>query len=190
MLIHAEVFMLAFLGCVGTNIDNLLLVMATGSPNRARASAMVFLFTLGAVIGLAFLASLAVDVALPRAIMWLGLIPLMMGVYELNPQRKGKPESTGGTAMSITGMALPLAINSFDTLLVQAVLFSDFATQYHLTALLGSTGAAALLAWMGFRFLTRPVSVEKLLPLASKARPWILIAVGVLIMTDTAFDAQ
>ena len=36
----------------------------------------------------------------------------------------------------------------------------------------------------------RPASAKKLLPMASKARPWVLIAVGVLILMDSGFDVQ
>jgi len=50
--------------------------------------------------------------------------------------------------------------------------------------------AAVLLALAIFMLLSRPGTSGRILALAPRARPWILIAVGLLILMDTGFDAQ
>jgi hypothetical protein len=190
MLIHAEAFALAFAGCAATNLDNIMLVLASGRSAGARRAALTFLVTLVSVIVLAMLLSLGVDLVMPRFFAWVGLVPLGMGLYELWPHRSVEPSLTGVGKLSIMSLALPLAANSLDTLLVQTILFSDLAAGYHPAALSGATAAAVLLAMAAFVILSRHSRVDRLLALAGRLRPWILIAVGALIFMDTGFDTQ
>jgi len=190
MLFFIEAFSLAFVGCIATNIDNILLVLSSGNPRRAQQTVLVFVVTLEVYILLALLMSYGVDLTIPRFIVWLGLIPLSIGLYELRPGRKLNNDGSNGATITLAALGITLAINSFDTLIVQMILFSDFATQYHLTALAGATTAAVVLGLTAFLLLTRPASAKRLLPIASRARPWVLIAVGILILMDTGFDVQ
>lgn len=189
MLIHVEAFVLAFAGCVATNLDNILLVLATGSRSRARHFAMLFFVVLAAVILVAFAAALGADLVLPRSINWVGLVPLGMGLFGLVPKRGGAREGAFEAA-SLTAAAAVLGINSLDTLVVQAILFSDSAAPYDLTSLAGSLAAGIALAWAAFALLSHPRFAGKWMPIAAKARPWLLIAVGLLIILDTGFDTQ
>ena len=190
MLFFIEAFLLAFIGCVATNIDNILLVLSSDNPLKARQSVLVFIVTLEVYILLALAMSYGVDLTIPKFIVWLGLIPLSIGLYELRPRRKLNNDGSASSTLSFAALAITLAVNSIDTLIVQLVLFSDIASQYHLVALAGATVAAAALGLTAFLLLTRPASAKKLLPMASKARPWVLIAVGVLILMDSGFDVQ
>ena len=113
-----------------------------------------------------------------------------MGIYELTPWPRG-PEgdaSSAGSAASVISLALPLAANSMDTLIVQTVLFSDFASQYHLSALVGAFATALALTTLTFAIISRPAVASRVLPLAARFRPWLLIVVGALILMDTGFD--
>lgn len=188
MLIYAEAFALAFMGCAATNIDNVLLVLSSGSPHKARQNALVFVVILELYILLALILSYGVDLSLPGFITWLGLIPLTLGVYELRPRRKTDSNNSNPGAIPLAALAITLAINSIDTLIVQVVLFSDFATQYHPVALAGASVAAMAMSFAIFVLLTRPVIARRILPMAAKLRPWILIAVGIFILMDTGFD--
>lgn len=190
MLIYVEAFALAFIGCIATNIDNILLVLSSSSPDKARQSTLVFVFILEVYILLALLMSFGVDLTIPRYIVWLGLIPLSLGLYELRPRRKINNDGSNDAVIPLAALAITLSINSIDTLIVQLVMFSDIATEYHTSALSGASAAAIVLGLTAFFLLTRPASAKKLLPFAAKARPWILIAVGLLILMDTGFDTQ
>ena len=190
MLIHAEAFGLAFLGCAATNLDNILLVLASADRTGAGRGAFAFFATLTAVILLAMAISMGVDLVMPRFIAWIGLVPLSMGVYELRPSRAADGPQAGRAGASTFSLVLPLAANSLDTLLVQTILFSDLASPYHLAALAGALGAAAVLTAAAVVILSRRGRAKKMLKLASRARPWILIVVGVLIFMDTGFDTQ
>jgi hypothetical protein len=189
MLIHGEAILLALFACLATNIDNLLLVLSGGSATRARGDATVFLLVISAAVGLALVISLGIDLTMPRAIAWVGLVPMAMGIYELRPGPSGDG-SGGATALPLGMLAVTLAVNSLDTVLVQTVLFADIASGYHLAALAGSMAAAILLAFSAYVLLSRQGATARLLRLAAKARPWILIAVGLLILMDTGFDTQ
>jgi cadmium resistance protein CadD (predicted permease) len=190
MLIYVQAFILAFIGCIATNIDNILLVLSSGSPQKARQSALVFVVILVTYILLALVMSYGVDLTIPRFIVWLGLIPFSIGLYELRPWRKTNEDGSKMATISITALGITLAINSLDTLIVQLVMFSDFATAYHTAGLAGATTAAAILGLTAFGLLKHPASAKRLLPFAAKARPWILIAVGLLILMDSGFDTQ
>ena len=187
MLIHSEAFALALFGCMATNIDNILLVLASGDRQHAIRSAGVFVLVLSTVILLGLFISMGIDLAIPRSVAWVGLVPMTMGIYELTPMARGETASKRGAA-SMMALALPLAANSFDTLLVQTVLFSDFSSKYHASALAGAFTAAGLMALLAYRVLTSEGVAQRLLPLAAKFRPWLLIIVGVLILMDTPFD--
>jgi cadmium resistance protein CadD (predicted permease) len=190
MLIHAEAFALAFVGCAATNLDNLLLVLASARRTGARSAAMVFFGTLAAVIVLAMLISMGVDLVMPRFLAWIGLVPLSMGLYELWPRAAaGEPEAGIGRSAALS-LLFPLAANSMDTLLVQTILFSDFSSRYHPAALAGAVGAAGLLAAAAIVILSRQGHAERWMSVAARVRPWLLIAVGVLIFMDTGFDTQ
>ena len=188
MLIFLEAFALAFIGCIATNIDNILLVISASSPQKARQSALLFVVILQIYIFLALMMSYGVELTIPRSIVWLGLIPFTIGVYELRPWRMTNENSSKTGQVSLLTLGVTLSVNSLDTLIVQLVMFSDFATGYHRAGLAGAAGAAVLLGLTAFGLLTRPASAKRLLPLAAKARPWILIAVGLLILMDTGFD--
>ena len=187
MLIHAEVFLLVMFGCLATNIDNILLVLASARQGGGRKSALVFLAVLTTAVLLGFVISLGVDLAIPRSVAWVGLVPLTMGIYELTPLHRAVSEPSTAP-LSALGLALPLAANSLDTVLVQAVLFSDLATGYHLSGLAGAAAAAGLLTLLASKVISSPAFSERVLPLASKARPWLLVAVGGLILADLPFD--
>lgn len=187
MLIFAQVFLLALFGCVATNIDNLLLVLSSTSKSQVIRSVTIFVIVLTVVIVLGFLASLGLDMAIPRSTAWVGLIPLSMGVYELTPLNRHNTES-GSTVRGALALALPLAANSLDTLLIQTVLFTDIDTEYHFAALAGCATAVLLLAGLLHHVMTRSALAARLLPIAARLRPWLLMIVGVLILMDTGFD--
>jgi len=188
MLIYAEAFAVAFAGCAATNLDNIMLMLAGASRERPRPYAFAFFAVLGSAIGLGLLASLGVDVAVPRVIAWAGLLPLSMGIYELRPHKETSGPRKSGAAVPLPAFTLTLAANSLDTLVVQTVVFTDLEAGYHGAAAVGSLTAAALIAGAGFVLLSRRGAGSRLLAAAARVRPWILILVGILILMDTGFD--
>ena len=49
--------------------------------------------------------------------------------------------------------------------------------------------AAATLAALAWYIISSPAAAKRVLPLAARWRPWLLIVIGILILTDTGFDA-
>ncbi len=56
-------------------------------------------------------------------------------------------------------------------------------------ALAGALSAAAALTLLAWYIISVPSGARRVIPLAEKWRPWLLMAIGVLILTDTGFDA-
>jgi len=188
MLNYLEAFALAWVACASTNIDNTLLLLAAGGRSRAHGSAAVFFAVLAAVILLSLALSRGADLVLPRSMGWLGLIPLGMGLFELRPGRD--TETKRRSELPLTGIAALLAANSFDTLIVQTILFTDSAGPYDLVSLAGALCAAALLSVSAYVLISHRGFAEKLMPMAARARPLLLIFIGAMIMMDTGFDIQ
>lgn len=189
MLNYLEAFGLALIGCTATNMDNILLVLATGDRVRAGRFAVTFFVVLILVILLSLALSRGADLVMPRFINWVGLVPFGLGLLEFRHQRIQASGASVATT-SFLGAASVLAANSLDTLLVQTILFADTASPYDLAALGGSVTAAIALAALAFVLLTRPRLADWLIPAAARVRPWILMAVGLLIFLDTGFDTQ
>jgi cadmium resistance protein CadD (predicted permease) len=189
MLAQVEALSLAFVACAGTNVDNVALLLSTGDPERARRFAQLFFVILATVVLAALGLSFGVELILPAFLAWVGIVPLAMGLFAFLPRKKTSGENPA-RAMSLIGTATLLGANSLDTLAVQMALFSDLATAYHAAALIGSLVSAALLSTTAFVLLSHPKGAVRLIPLASRARPWILIAVGILLLMDTGFDIQ
>lgn len=189
MLNYLEAFWLALVACAATNVDNILLALATGDRLRAGRFAATFFGVLALVVLLALALSQGADLVMPRFINWIGLIPFGLGVLEFR-HRRIRVSNQPGEHAPLLGAAAVLAANSLDTLLVQTILFSDTASPYELATLGGSMTAAVLLAGLALLLLTRPRLADRLIPPAARARPWILMAVGLLIFLDTGFDTQ
>ena len=185
----AEVFALAAMGCYITNFDNILLVVSSGGRLHAARSALVFFIMLTLAILAGLFISLGVDTALPSAISWVGLVPVSMGIYELFARSRKADHPPSLQAGSAIALALPLAANSLDTVAVQAALFSDIANRYHAAAIAGAFSAAATLTLLAWYIISVPSAARRLIPLAEKWRPWLLMIIGILILTDTGFDA-
>ncbi len=184
-----EAFALAALGCLVTNFDNILLVVSGGGRLSALRGSLAFVVVLSLAILVGFAISLGIDVTVPAAIAWVGLVPVSMGVYELFTRAKDPEPATTGRTGSLLALALLLAVNSMDTVAVQAVLFSDIASQYHVPALAGAFSAAAAMAALAWYIISSPAAARHVLPLAARLRPWLLIVIGALILMDTGFDA-
>jgi hypothetical protein len=81
--------------------------------------------------------------------------------------------------------------NSGDTVAVQTVYFTDLATGFHMAGLLGSVLGALLLATLTFTIIGRSGTgggKSAWLEQLSRARPWLLMLIGVFILLDTGFD--
>ena len=83
--------------------------------------------------------------------------------------------------VKINVLILALAANSMDTVAVQAALFADVATEHHAAALTGGFASAAALAALARRLMTGPDIPESLMLAVERARPWLLVVIGLLL---------
>jgi cadmium resistance protein CadD (predicted permease) len=189
MIVFIETATLAGLACLSTNIDNLVIVLGHTDNRGALRSSAVFFLTLSLVILTAFTLALGADFLPKNQVGWIGLAPLLMGLHLLwKSSRPGSSLETTHKKLSLTALAVLLAINSGDTLVVQTAVFSDLATAYHMASLAGSLAAASLLTLLavGFHRFLNPES--RLICWARRLQPVILIFVGLFILIDTPFD--
>jgi cadmium resistance protein CadD (predicted permease) len=189
MLIAIEAATLAFIALLSTNLDNLLLVLAWPPGKGLKRSAVLFLMTMTVVVVLSWWLSLAIDHSASSVLVWAGFIPLGMGLYELLRRSRGPDNSEDSERQSgAASLVVMLMANSGDTLAVQTALFADLATVVHVPGLLGSILGALILAVLAFIIVNSPGVNRGWLGPVSRARPWLLMIIGILILMDTDFD--
>jgi len=183
---------------VATNLDNLvLLVVMLGADAQSRAAVILGFLTsaicvlcisaIGAVIG----ANLD-----PGLIGYMGLAPLLMGVYLLYKLFRGdKPDqpseddsSSGAQASGLLGSFLLMFSNSGDSVAIFFPLLAEsgrdallwIVSAFLLCALLWSA-----LAWL---IADQPRIARRIEQVGEKLVPWIMIGAGLYILLDTGTD--
>lgn len=201
ILIEAlSVASLAAASYVSTNVDNLVVVSIHVARPGYRPLFVKATFTLVclAVLLASFALAEAADVLPPRMIRWLGLIPITIGVYSLGKLIMGR--RGGGEAPKLAdpaaaralaaylSLALILLSNSSDTLAVMTPLFADLRRELLLVFFIGAAAAAVLMGMLAGFLVRRPVFKSYVEKIGKWALPFLLIGIGLLIVTDEPAD--
>jgi cadmium resistance protein CadD (predicted permease) len=180
---------------VGTSFDNLLLLIGfLGHGDVQRRN--VVLGYAGAVllmVAAVFSLSSAAHFAPQRYIGYLGLIPIGLGLLHLwglvrgreaEPRRAATPQATTG-ALSV---GLVMLANSGDTFAALVTLFAD--TQSALILPMTATLLAMVFAWGAVAewLVSHPSLAGAVRIIARYALPFLLIAIGLYILSDSGTD--
>jgi cadmium resistance protein CadD (predicted permease) len=186
---------LAALSYGSTNIDNLAVLSAYSVKPGYRASLvrLTFLAVCLAVLVVSFLLAQAADHSfLGQRLHYLGLIPLALGGWQLLQLARGRasepqPDKSSGAAS--TGLAayfsfaLVLLANSGDSVGVMTPLLADLKPSLVLTSFAAALIVAVVMTGLA-RFLAHhPATRDHVQRLAKWALPFLLMAIGVLILT-------
>lgn len=170
-----------------TNVDNLL-IMATIAGDRASQAAVITGFVLASLVVLTVSAlATVIESLVPPAILgYLGFVPISVGLYLLLLPESGSDEAANAASWpAITGL---LVANSSDTIFALGPLFaeSDASARFGLTA--GYVLAASLWLFLILRVSSKLVRSRRLARFAPRLAPWMMILIGVYILSDSATD--
>lgn len=170
-----------------TNVDNLL-IMATLSGSTRRGHLVAgFLVASGGVLLVASLASF-IERAVPAAVLgYLGFVPLGIGLYLLlfaGPQA-ADPASRPTTWPAVAGLLLA---NSGDTIFAVGPLFAESGHDARFGLAVGFALIAGVWLALILNVSQRVARSATLSRLGPRIAPWMMILVGLYILSDSATD--
>ncbi len=196
----ATIALMTAVSYASTNVDNLLLAVLLLGANRDQQWAVKLgVVTAAVAVMLVCAAGLVVRYTLDAGLVgYLGLLPIVLAVRHLLSGSGELPEeSTGASRLAapdarsawLTTTALMVA-NSGDTIALFLPLLAEtkaavlplVAGSYVITAVLW-----AMLAW---GLASRPWVARAMDRYGNKLLPWIMIGVGIYILTNTATDSM
>ena len=171
-----------------TNLDNLLLVSSASAAGARRTSVVRgWLLCAAIVLGLSLVLSVAASAISPRALGWLGLAPLLMGIRLL--VRGGEAADDGAI---VSSGALPIAMlllaNSSDTIATFGPLLSESEPVAQAAMLAGFALAAVTFTLAATKLAAHLDRAPALSRIAAKLSPLVMIAIGIYILLDTTTD--
>jgi cadmium resistance protein CadD (predicted permease) len=181
----------AGLGFAATNVDSLLLLISLLAGEGARRAILVgYGLSVVSVLAVAWFAAQIGDWLPPRAVDWLGLVPLGMGAYALvglwRNEDSGQEKTLAAT--SIPAVALLMLSTSGDNFGVLIPLFAE--TPRPLDPAIALAVLASSLVWCGLALLlsSSPALRRLFIRWGPRAVPLILIFTGIYILMDSATD--
>jgi cadmium resistance protein CadD (predicted permease) len=191
VIVIAGVALAAF---VSTSADNLVLLASLVGRARAQQRRVILGYvTAVAVVAVTGLAvARAADVVDPRWLGYLGVVPLLMGVYRLFGLRTPSASTTGAVptvpAVGYLAAFVLMISNSSDTLGVVAPLFAE--TPEPLSYVIAATLVVMSLVWSGAAVIVaaQPYIADRLQRYERLLVPFILIGIGIYILLDTSTD--
>ena len=180
---------------VATNIDDLILLgvffaAATKSSTQNRFYGPVFAIALGQFLGIGLLIGISllassISLIIPADyIRILGILPLILGLYQLWPQNNKDDSSALPVKISATTVTLITIANGGDNVGVYSPLFAT-QTLEEITLTVGvfaiMTGLWLVIAhWIS----THPYTGAVIQRYASRLLPFVLIGLGIFILFD------
>ena len=189
------VFILGMVSYLSTSLDNLVLtvvLLGTGAARRLRVLLGVWLSALAllAILSLSLYSRNIVNAGLMG---YVGLLPLSLGLwYLLSGATPSAPshrvDGAAGWGMTFSTGALLLA-NSGDSLALLLPLAAE--TRRDLLPLLAIAvrTAAVAFSFLALRLATLPGLSARAERYGMRLLPWIMIAVGLYVLSDTATDS-
>lgn len=181
----------ALVAHVGTNLDNFLALMAL-LPGLGRLRAVTaFVSAQALVLSLAWGFAEGVEHIIGGAVGWLGLVPLGLGLYGVwGMMRASDAEASVRTKSppNLIAAVLMFLAMSGDTLAVFVPFLADTSEVLEHWVLLGAGLSVVILAGVSlglWRGMSRISAAARWL---EAALPWIMIAVGLYVIWNTATD--
>ena len=171
-----------------TNIDNLLIMATLGANTSNRGHLIVgFLVASAGVLIIASLATFIERIVPPEVLGYLGFVPLSIGLYLLFFTRTQAEEPASGSAAwpAVAGL---LFANSGDTIFAVGPLFAESGSNARLGLAVGFVLIAAVWLFLILTISQRVARSETLRRLGPRLAPWMMILVGLYILSDSATD--
>lgn len=184
-----------------TNLDNLVLLvvlMGADKGNRAKV-ALGFIISAACILSLAAIGGAIGSGLDPALLGYLGLAPLLMGIYLLFQRIRGsRPEDTmvaeaAGAAQSggrWFSTFLLMFSNSGDSLAIFFPLLMESQQDFLLWSTAIFLVTALLWVFLAWRLADQPRIAVQIEHLGEKLVPWMMIAAGIYILMNTATDTM
>jgi cadmium resistance protein CadD (predicted permease) len=182
---------------VGTNLDNLLLLVAMYSRYEQRAWTVTAGYIAGMIlIGVIALAIGEVGEWIPLAYLGLlGVIPVIMGMLSLWKLFRRSPSTeTAKVAVKDSGVAIFLALagvqlsNGADSIITFSALYADSSDPSDYLIAPTFLAMACVFSGVAFYLVKNPRLGRYLSHYGQYVTPFILIFVGLYILSNTASD--
>lgn len=194
-----SVVSLTAISYVSTNFDNLVILSAYGARPGYRPFYVKLTFVLVCltVLLLSLVLANAADALPAGKLRYLGLIPITLGGYYLfklifdrsGGQEPKRDERANAKNQSLyLGFALVLLANSGDTISLLTPIFADLKTEFLFACFAAVVAMAVLMSSIANILSSHPVSRSHLEKLAARLLPFLLIGIGLLILTDKPSD--
>jgi cadmium resistance protein CadD (predicted permease) len=182
---------------VATNLDNYILLVSFLARHRDQTKSVVAgYFVCMIIFGFTgYWIGAAASVAPVEYIGFLGIVPISIGTYELVQLRRGSVTATAATDKSagdgqkafMTTLISQLG-NGADTIVILGILFADSTPSADMLIILTLAAMAATFVIVGIYTVLHPALSKWIGRYAHRAMPFILIAVGVYVLANTASD--
>ncbi len=171
-----------------TNIDNLLILASLGAARSSRRDLVTgFVVASATVLAVASSAMFIDRVVPPQVLGYLGLVPISIGVYLLLFTGAGGTATAGRetTWPAISGLLLA---NSGDTIFAVGPLFAESGRNARLGLALGFALVATVWLLLILTVSERVARSAVLGRLGHRIAPWMMILVGLYILSDSTTD--
>jgi cadmium resistance protein CadD (predicted permease) len=196
-----EIFELVVLvagGFAATNTDNLILlvVLMGANPEARSAHTLGFLCSAFAVLAIATVAALVGAAIDPALLGYMGLFPLLFGIYLLVRARlataSGVADAQIDTVKAASSGWLPTAVlmfsNSADSLAIFVPLFAESSAEAVVWEEAVFIVMALLWAGLAWRIADQPQLARRIEAAGERLVPWIMILAGAYILINTGTD--
>ncbi len=172
-----------------TNIDNLLIMASLGAGRASRGQLVAgFVVASGAVLIVASMA-MFIDRVVPAALLgYVGFVPLSIGAYLLLFANAQADDNTTSRATTWPAIAGVLLANSGDTVFALGPLFAESGSAARLGLSIGFALIATVWLVLIVNVSQRVARSETLGRLGHRIAPWMMILVGLYILSDSATD--
>ena len=171
-----------------TNIDNLLIMATLGAGRASRAHLVAGFVIASCTVLLVVSIAVFIDRVLPPEVLgYLGLIPIGIGAYLLLFAGT-RPETSAGSETTWPAVAGLLLANSGDTIFALGPLFAESGSDARLGLALGFAMIAALWLFLILGATKRVARSQWLGRLGYRIAPWMMILIGLYILSDSATD--
>ena len=170
-----------------TNVDNLLIMSTIAGRASRRSLVTGFLVASIAVLIIVSLATLIERTVPPEVLGYLGFVPLSIGVYLLlftNVQ----DDADAGRATTWPAIAAALFANSGDTVFALGPLFAESGDGARVGLAIGFVLIATVWLSLILALSGRIARSERLSRIGHRLAPWMMILVGLYILSDSATD--
>ena len=171
-----------------TNIDNLFIMASLGAGRASRGQLVAGFVTASCAVLLIASMAMFIDRVLPPDVLgYLGFVPISIGAYLLlfTGAQAEQPASGATSWPAIAGM---LFANSGDTIFALGPLFAESGSGARLGLAVGFALVATTWLLLILNLAERVARSDLLSRLGHRMAPWMMILVGLYILSDSATD--